>query len=262
MRAFTLYEEARAQGRLWSPRLLNPNVFYDASQLETLKFSSAGAINSWADRMGKGPNLTPIASGVPTWGKLGSAGAVQYLGTGGLQTTSGNSALVIAAPFTVFTLFRIDSLASTRPLYMLGSSSALLECLKIRFNISGSPLHLDNGTNRALGSNLAISTNYSLLETHDTAAVRCRYKLNGASSTNWGSDDGGTISSTTGRLSLGWDPESSIAAIGAIACFMLLAGIIDELNSRRVEGWAFWKWGIASSLPAKHMFRNSPPLIG
>jgi hypothetical protein len=59
-------DEARLQGRLWSPNGLRLGAWYDASDLSTITTVSGG-VSDWRDKSGNGRNLTATATQRPTY---------------------------------------------------------------------------------------------------------------------------------------------------------------------------------------------------
>lgn len=246
------------QGRLWTPELLGSGLIFDFSRRDTWTLNS-----TLQDLRGLASLARATGTSSMFATTLGTNLACGFFGNSGYHTTSANAWLQAnaAAPITIFSVWRCDSLGGVNGLVQIGTSSVALESIRTRLG-TGSVLVSNDSSTIRIGSAFVVGTEYLLVQTHDTSAPRHRFRFNGSSFATWASDDGGSLVSTTGALGIGWDAEGSNGMRGAIAAVCVIPGIISTLDAQNLEGWAAHKWGITARLPATHPFKNTPPLIG
>src|SRR5688500_5791938 len=99
-------DEARLQGRLWTPAVLRPHAWYDAQDVSTI--STATGVSEWRDKSGNGRHVTQATgTAQPAYnqGRINARPAVTFDGGDALLNTSfgltGSSLTVFAV--AVFT---------------------------------------------------------------------------------------------------------------------------------------------------------------
>jgi hypothetical protein len=234
-------DEARLQGRLWTPNGLRLAAWYDASDLSTITTVS-GAVTNWRDKSGNGRNLTGLSSR-PTYtaNGLNNRPALSWpLGGGQAGMTWTGAAF---NPVRTFGVARYEGLIP------FGQTSALLS-----FNYSGlNDLFLAGTTDLWLFDRLVFLNGNESSSNVALPAV--------ASPFLWADN----TTTTAGRTAL-WIGNhgggQSPPWRGKIAEVVITLFEPTLRDRRTIEGYLAWKWGLNANLPANHPFRNRPPLIG
>lgn len=235
------YDEARLQGRLWTPDLAQPALWLDAADPSTI--TVATGVSEWRDKSGNNrhvsqgtearqPSLAPNSlnglSGLD-WGSSSNAK--------GLSTSS----LLVAAqvfavakydgtnPFSAYASIYCGDPSFYRPIFTNNSGTGWL---------GSAQNHLNGGD--ASATALPTISNPFIVRTANS---------NTSSATRTASYIGADSSFFGGRS---W--------IGKIYEIIIFPTILSTQNSLKVEGYLARKWGIP--LDARHPFVNRPPLIG
>lgn len=252
------YDEARLQGRLWTPALLRSSgklwAWYDPHQ-SAITFATG--ISQFNDLSGRGNNATQATTTKqPAWSPANKWGrpAVSYDGTSDCFFTpdSGYNGTNGLAAFLAFE--RSNTAATYRSL--IGCNQAAAPAFRI-----------DQTTNRLNLDRLG-TTNLA------TTATACPVGFNVAGfvcSTNlsqiWMN---GALTQTATNPSF----PSGIQTIGGIDQnpsfpFDALMGEVVVMHfsptafeRQSLEGYLAWKWGTVGNLVADHRCKNRPPLIG
>ena len=243
-RGLNPYDEARLQGRLWSPDVLRPSVWFDAADLSTLTLVSGDA-SEWRDKSGNGRTVTQTtAARRPTYLAYGFNGrptldwgsAINNKGFQNLSVSNFNPTRYFivadydgADPFNEYTGLVAHTFTQGTDIIITNNTSTIW--------YSGSYFH--NGNPTATATALpTISSPFVLAS-------------NFAQSTNRTNLFIGNDRFLTG-LTRGW--RGKISEVFAL-------DYVPSVAQRQVaEGYLAWKWGIR--LDARHPFVNRPPLIG
>ena len=239
-----IYDEARLQGRLWTPDLLRPSVWFDAADLSTLTLVNGDA-SEWRDKSGYGRRvsqptparrLTYVEFGLNGRPTLDWGAAINNKGLQNLSLSNFNPTryFIVAHyegpnPFNEYAGLVSHTFNASTDIIITNNAGNTYW--------SGTYFHNGNPTATAtalptisspfvLASNFAHNTNRTALFIGND-----RFLTN---------------------LTRGW--RGKISEVFAIDYVPSVA----ERN--RAEGYLAWKWGIR--LDASHPFVNRPPLIG
>jgi hypothetical protein len=234
-------DEARLQGRLWSPDALRLGAWYDAADLATIATAS-GAVTDWRDKSGNGRNLTAVSTQRPTYTANGfnNRPAINYgaaLNTNRMSWTG--------AAFNPVRTFGVAHWEGPNP--FVGYSGLL------SFNYAGnSDLFLAEESRQWFGSR-SVFLNGNDPIANPLPTIQSPFL--------WGDNEAANAGRTF--MWIGADRnENNRGWRGKIAevVITLLAPTLQE--RRTIEGYLAWKWGLDANLPASHPYRNRPPLIG
>jgi len=251
-RGVSRYDEARLQGRLWTPRHAGGDLRFwmQADQPETLTLAS-GSVSNWADAGGSGRAwVQTTGASQPTWTAGGWDGVRPSLSFDGTADHMSMTVTAIAQPFTLILVARRTS----TPV-----NAHLTEGVSVgnRVIIGGS----DGGSKSIIFAGASLTG-----PTVDTAAHVFGGVYNGASSSNI--VDGTTASSgnagahTWANQYLFLAPHSgTFRGVGHVFGLCLIAGGSAHMAARMI-GYFAWASGLQNSLAGTHQFRNAPPLIG
>ena len=267
------YDEARLQGRLWTPALLRPSLWLDASDISTITVSSG--VSEWRDKSGNGRHAaTAVRQPILSFNVQNSLSAITFTAS---SATKLDTPVFSIAPNREFCSFGVVSgaglvaPASTYPRIwgtLGGGDSAGGGSTYPQGFFGGGPA---NGTAMLIAGGTGVTQpQVTSLPTNQAVLLTGRFGTAGQSAnTSSISAFGGTISSLasqTGALStsgirIGADVgTSSVSAWNSWIGEIILTTGISLAQSMVVEGYLSWKWGVR--LVASHPFANRPPLIG
>lgn len=256
-RGIDRYDEARLQGRLWTPAAEAANLYswLDASNLPSLTFTT-GLISSWQDQSGRGMNASTVFSS--DYATLQANPFAVYSANAGPQsleiaglTSSTYDLLIVAKP---------NAAGSWRTLVWNSSNNhAVL---------------IESGTNR-LGSYTGSFIPAGSLTWPNQVGLG--YVSIRASGDIQMSRDGGdlvalsgealTLSTTMRVLNTGPGGAQGWGATHELI-FLPVSSTTRPPLKEKCEGYAAWKWkalgagDLVGNLAASHSFKNRPPLIG
>jgi hypothetical protein len=258
-------DEARLQGRLWSPRVLNPTLWVKANAPGTLTVSGTTVTG-----------VTDAASGA-AWTVAGSIGR-DLTQLGGLPTLRLNNAtenqiLTIAQSYagngiTLVSLHRNRSTSGSRIQYgrLFSLWRATLDYVS---NDGGILTYGVTGTNGvAFYRAVAITAQTSpLINDVWGCVVATRSGTSVTMSLDGGTRTTGTTAAANfnfGNVRIGNDdgPRADSGMDGYIAENLLITRALSLPEELALTGYLAWEWGRVGTLPAAHPFRNRPPLIG
>ena len=259
-------DEARLQGRLWTPAAESGDLsgWFDASARESLSFATG--ISQMRSRHSSAVVLEQGGgANQPAFAPAGINGrpAADFVGANHLmlQFTTANG--LMANAFTAVLAFnvRATSGGNTRILTWLPTAgddfnSASAIALVTR-NAANSIQTFQNNAARA--TTTAADGELQIFAV-DSDGTTCRHFRNGVAG---GSGAWGGISLGAGRWGVG-----CFSSAGSSTDYRGLWGeaVIVRRHSpalrQRVEGYLAWKWGLQDRLAASHPHRNSPPLTG
>jgi hypothetical protein len=247
-------DEARLQGRLWSPALLRPALWLDAADLSTISIATDG-VEQWRDKSGNAVHATQATS----------AQRLTYDATGfnGLPCLSAAGANVMVLPTlpltsggVVFYGFSVNDTGYG----VVANNSGHWD----RFGGDGRsyPGLLRSVRLEALALSMPTTGRHIMCYIANPAS-EYTIRRNGAQIHTSGSF---TFENNIAGLGAGHNIAAAgtggTALIGSIVEIAVVPGIMSLADIQRVEGYLANKWGLDANLPANHPFRNRPPLIG
>ena len=273
-RGVSRYDEARLQGRLWTPDLLRPALWLDAADLSTVTVIG-GAVSEWRDKSGnqrhaatavRGPSLLANAQkGLP---------AVNFTAASGTKLDTSDFPI---APSRQFCAFAVASAAG-----LLGGSTyrriwvakginpdALQAGSTYSQGYMGSGANAGSAMMIAGGTGITAPVVTGLGNLAPVLLTGAFGTAGAASNENTISANGGarqSLSAQSGALSttgirIGNDVSTNfVSSWNSWVAEIIFTGAIAFYTLQIVEGYLSWKWGI--TLAASHPFANRPPLIG
>lgn len=270
------YDEARRQGRLWSPRLLRGDLtlaaWHDAADFSTLTTSS-GRVSQWSDKSGNNRHQKQSTSGSQPLLELDGFNALPTLyfdGARSLATwngSAGDAGLGSAAIYSAFAAGTMDSgAASNARLITLEDTGSGQDFQAgfgyIPFMRQGSANTVQSYGGPVNGSNLS-SVAVTL-----SAALNLASIYDGTTQTTYlhgtpGTPTAVTVTAFTGDLiNIGSRQGNLDRWTGRVSEFLLIKGSVPSNVRQRIGGYIAWRWKMVESLVASHPFKNRPPLIG
>jgi hypothetical protein len=252
------YDEARIQGRLWTPDYQPfTEGCWDLHDLSTV--TVATGISQIFDKSGKGRHMVQPTSGIQmalVGGPGGIGFGAQSTGTQYLYATTPSGSYNVSTSMAECIVYQRNA----------GSSGAVTD---MRNTGNGTPLIDDNGSigfgaRRRNDAGTIVSTtgqtgdnnwNISTIA-HDGATIYSRKNGGNTLSTN----SSGTMSGIN-RITM----NGNGFTLGGSLCNVTIASIIvvsDFTAMEKLEGHLAWKWQLFDNLSSSHRFKNRPPLIG
>jgi hypothetical protein len=272
-RGVSLVDEARLQGRLWTPAQVLPSLWLDGADLSTLSMSGS-SVTQWRDKSGNARHATTTVRN-PGITRVNNLNVINFTASGATRldtpdfniapnrqfctfaVVSGGGLLGGSTYRRIFTAKGVnpDTLAagSTYPQGYLGSGANAGTAMQIAGgNGIATPIvtGLDTGPQLLTGAfgTAGLAANGNSISANGGARSVLTGQTGALSTTGIrvGSDNG----TAGGSAWNGWIAE----------LIMTLALSFPQVQA--VEGYLAWKWGLVANLPAAHPFKNRPPLIG
>lgn len=99
--------------------------------------------------------------------------------------------------------------------------------------------------------------------TNATLANRIKFAANGGSLVgNNERNQGVTTNAPTFTLQIGASGNNGLVFSGDYCELIIFNSLLSTQNEQLVEGYLAWKWGLQSSLPNDHPYKNAAPTIG
>lgn len=254
-----IYLEAQYQQRLWTPAVLRPDFWFDASDASTVTTVS-GNVSEWRDKSGNGRNLSEAinrpAYSIENRNGLNaisfSSASQQNLAATGLSLTyTSQSNFIVSRPNSPELNARLwsQSDASTD----FGTASHY-----IPFFFEPSVLSIHTFLNGGNRSSLSyVNSAWTQIASIINGTQLVNYQNGTAASAYVHSWPGKTFTRFGVSQAFSGASQKLIADVGEIVVLNYDASLRDR---QLVEGYLSWKWGIR--LAADHPYVNRPPLIG
>ena len=256
-RGFNRYDEARLQGRLWTPGfdVIRTGLRLNANTRITVV---SGAVSQWDDTEGRWSFTQSNASLRPLYSSTGWNGTPAVNVTAATQVLVGTTTFTPLVGATGLTTFAWVRHTATGWIWEHGNASpgARTGLAVIDNTLYG----VINGevTTGALPAN----TNNLLVWRFDgSAATKSTLRLNGENLAS-GGITATALTTNAGALNIGFgvDPNTFL---GFMPELIILPYAADDALIQKIEGFLAWQDGQRSrGLAASHPFVNRPPLIG
>ncbi|WP_414755536.1 hypothetical protein [Anabaena sp. CCY 9910] len=262
---------------VWSPiRLPESRLWLDARDVSTFTFNSSN-ISQWIDKTA-GRRFQQATSGnQPVYDTTGFNGlpCLSFNGSSQLlRTPAGGPGAIdnanilrnTAQAMAYIVIETGASFSSGRALFISTPTSAIP---KLALYSSASGLHsmigrrLNSDTNQVIntGANTrSLSTKYIQGALVDYSGANAKIRINGSE----------LVSATFQTAGLAADGNPSATSVGAESnganyflgkiAEVVVAHTSDLSESQKLEGYLAHKWGMASTLPNDHPYKNLPPL--
>jgi hypothetical protein len=269
-------DEARLQGRLWSPEELRPIAWYDASDLSTLTLGASG-ITAWRDKLGRSalnltatgnPGLAAVNAPPVSWTPLP---VVVFNGTSHLMT---GAAISNYAPTTGFSSIAVVRVTNAQgwigngdgaPPVWTDAQGWVGMVVKQRFGgqLQGG-IYIYNSSDRTIWADLTSSTapeagivyvEFASASSHTVATNMSATVLAGNPAGAQGGNAGASYRLGISNKFLGME-------LGELLHF---AHALSPAQRAKVEGSLAWKWSLRPRLAVpvpRHPHAGRPPLIG
>lgn len=258
------FDEARHQGRLWTPSALRQTgllvAWFDAADLSTLVQGGTG-LSQWSDKSGFGRHLSQATGALqPVWTQSvfdSRLPAVTY--DSGQYMAGSISAGVFSAGITVVSVFQKWGTAVAFETGVNRTVAAVAQPID-RYNATVFPYTSTNSVPAVFDYSTA-TTATIFVQRGNVTANNYTERVNGsASGVNAHIMLTAQDTATTFHMNTRADVFTSGRMYWRRA--ILCSDAVTDRDRDRLEGYAAWTDGLQSKLPASHPYKNSPPLIG
>ena len=216
----------------------------------TIKPAEGSLVSSWSDKSGLGNNATAVGTITYRDNSMvyDTANGTYFLGNTSNTTNS----------LTLFTVCLVNTIAVSPRLFSASTANnALAFNTASAFTLAtiGASTSLRAFRNNASLSVLTMPVGSSFIDTQLFDGTNNTHFLNGTA---------GTPVASTGNFNLlvynvgSINGEQSVVSFnGRFQEVILYPSALNQGQREQVEGYLAWKWGLQSSLPANHPYRNS-----
>lgn len=279
---------------LWTPSAISTALWLDASDSSTLFDAVSGgsavaldsAIARWQDKSGNGRHVTQSTG---TWRPIrkgairNSLDVVRFDGADDFLIAASSSDWIFlhsSTNATVYTVQRIADVASPNAVYFLlatrssGFNTGWYAAYDDRSSLSRSQVVFDVAyyggatsvanltANNALPGNSWAQINFINNNTAVSATDRSEIRINAGVAVK-NNVDTPTINSSSplSALRIGSGVSTGFL-LGDIGEIVIRTGVDTTETRQLMEGYLAWKWGLQTSLPSDHPYRNGAPTSG
>jgi hypothetical protein len=262
---------------IWSPlNLSGCALWLDAADTSSITFSSGTNVSLWNDKSGNGRNATNAGTGNPTYATniINSKPAIQFNLDNYLQTPSFTMNSITRTSFVIYrhTSNTFPANSQYYNLYFLiGSSGNSFQFAAFRENAN--PYKWLHGLAiTSVGYFPEATTPYYTGNTQPQNPNFLLVAQRSTSNTGYVGVNGSNLSlNFTNNTSL--FPQTEALQVGKtttnagsgnvaghhLAEIIVYNSALSTAQRQQVEGYLAWKWGLQSSLPSNHPYKNIPP---
>jgi hypothetical protein len=240
----------------FSPKsVANLNLWLDSADASTL-VTSGTSVTQWNDKSGSGNNGTAVGT-ISNTGTINKLTALSWSGSGSTYFTG---ALVNSGTtLTVLSVFLMNS-SSYATARVLGLAKPGFN----DFNNTAYTAAIERNSGN-FDSYRSSSSRGSISGTFGSAVQVCSL-YNGTNHTIYKNGTAGTTVASTGNFGYtnyqvagSFGEESLTPYNGLIGEVIHYNGALTTEQRQKLEGYLAWKWGLVSSLPSTHPYKNIPP---
>jgi hypothetical protein len=278
-------DEARLQGRLWTPTQLRTALWLDAADLSTI--SVATGASTWRDKSGNQRHFTQGTGGTqPTLTPNGLNGLNVLSFNGSQWLTSANTAatwnfLHNTNGSSIFAVWKAGNSSDPNAAHGLMGTNAATSAnigtyiayddrasaprnngLLVQVSGGGSTSVSAASADGLMPANTPVILSHIADPNNGTPANRSFVRVNKTLSQINTQPTAPSASNASHLLQIGAVGNNTVPLIGYIAEIIILAFIASAKVRQQIEGYLAWRWTLREALVAGHPFANRPPLTG
>jgi hypothetical protein len=283
-------------GAPWTPDLLSPAGWWDASVNEDVIIYPGNLVGEWLDRSGNGRDMVQAVGAyqpeyIPEY--INGKKVISFNGANWLQHTASPAGLLPVGQITnVAYVSRKNIAGAIGMVYYAnnnpvpgvttsdtkwdgrGSGGAdILEASEAhndfadstRMHFQDAPTFYSNPASSTIDTTSPPNIPLVVCQFNRASQAVLSHLINVvtvyetvSSVSNWSKDHIATTIVLGGHGSLG-TPTRRLN--GAIAEVIVWTGALTDATRNKVEGYLAWKWGLVSGLPANHPYKNGAPTV-
>lgn len=253
-------------GRPWTPADIATSLWLDAADSSTLFDATSGGslpgngvgVARWEDKSGNGRHVTQATSGnrpIRSVGVRNSLDVIRFDGSDDRLIGTG----FLTDNFSVYMVGRKRDLVINRMAWFSQNNNTFNSQRLILFS---------ERTTGSITAAMQVGTFGSVAGSPSGVFAQWGYTRSGTTGNVFRNSTGGAVTVNSGNV------QNTSLAIGAgnnadtvdctdvdICEIVVLSSVSSTFERQRIEGYLAHKWGIQSSLPSGHPYRNNPPTI-
>jgi hypothetical protein len=250
-RGLSEYDSARGQGRLWTPAVLRPDAWFDASDFSTI--TVATGVSEWRDKSGNGLNLSPTST-APTL-KIESQNGLNSIAYASTPTVTAAFSKTYTEQSNIAVFKSALSGANRRLWSNLNGSSSEITYIPMRTSFTGaSEVYLQSEFGSTGRAGYRFKPDIWNIFYSSISSTQILTAGNGSSVTSYSLTWSGATVTRFGH------PPYDTWGGGELGEVLVYPFAASDAQRQVIEGYMAWKWAIP--LAADHPFANRPPLIG
>ena len=278
-------DEARLQGRLWTPDQLRTALWLDAADLSTISVTTGAS--TWRDKSGNQRHFAQATGGNQSTLTPNGLNGLNVLSFNGSQwLTSVNTAatwnfLHNANGSSIFAVWKAGNISDPNAIYgLMGSNAATSSNIGTYIAYddrasaprnNGVLAQVSGGGTNSLSAasadglmpgNTPVILSHIADPNNGTPGNRSFVQVNKTLSQVNASTAAPSASNASFALQIGALGNNTVPLIGYVAEIIILASIASARVRQQIDGYLAWKWALREALTAGHPFANRPPLIG
>jgi hypothetical protein len=278
-------DEARMQGRLWTPAQLRTALWLDAADLSTISVTTGAS--TWRDKSGNQRHFTQgTGETQPTLTPNGLNGLNVLSFNGSQWLTSANTAatwnfLHNSNGSSIFAVWKAGNSSDPNAVYGLMGTNAATSAnigtyiafddrasaprnngVLAQVSGGGSTSVSAASADNLMPANTPVILSHIADPNNGTPANRSFVRVNKTLSQINTLSTAPSASNASFTLQIGAVGSNTVPLIGYIAEIIILASIASARVRQQIDGYLAWRWALREALTAGHPFANRPPLIG
>jgi len=251
----------------WTPaQLPGLALWLDAADASTITLNGS-TVSQWNDKSGNGRNASQAtAANQPTYSATGlnGKGTLSFDGTNDSMTILGGSIPLHTALSGnnnhSATMLIFPERTSNLPVLFHSPPGSGGYHFLFELNSPGFYwIYSSTGPQRVYNSGFTVNTT-SFFTANKINATAGDLYLNGAMQSSFAGNFGATPTLSSAFL-LGSYSTPSFNYKGKFGEIIFTEFSLSTTDRERLEGYLAWKWGLETSLPTGHPFRNTPPTV-
>ena len=278
-------DEARIQGRLWTPAQLRTALWLDAADLSTI--SVATGVSIWRDKSGSQRNFSQPTGGTQPTLTPNGLNANNVLSFNGSQWFASDSAVATwnflhnANGSSIFAVWKAGNIDNPNAVNgLMGTNAATSSNIGtyiahddragvprnngvlVQVSGGGSTSVSAASADNLMPANTPVILSHIADPGNSTAANRSFMRVNRTLSQTNASTNTPSASNASLALQVGACGNNTFPLTGYIAEIVVLASIASTKVRQQIDGYLAWKWALREALITGSPFLNRPPLIG
>lgn len=252
---------------LWTPSAISTALWLDASDSSTLYDATSGGslvagngtIARWEDKSGNVRHVTQSNASLRPTRRTGIQNGLDVTRFDGSDRLI-NSTLSFAQPTTIFLVTKVDSTDSGAAVFIDSYNSSQHVIYRGSSTDNPGAFVAASGASRPLAGTANNNFNIHAAVFNGASGL---YVLNGDNSSSGSIGTNSLSGISIGDLRGNPSPlVGGYSLTGDIGEVVILGSAASTTTRELMEGYLAWKWGIESSLPVGHPYKNAVPTIG
>jgi hypothetical protein len=243
--------------RPWTPADITTAAWFDAADAGTITQDALGDVSQWDDKSGNGNHaVQPAGNRQPDYGafQINGRDTLTFISSDQDCFETSTSFLDVTQAFSLFFVFRPTGLGERRALLQQTDGTGKGRSL-FYHDETGVLASLLGGGTQVLGVTPLVNGTTYLGEMTYNGSDTITFYLNG----NFEASHSKTAEAADGFFRIGTNKNANgVFWEGQIAEFACYQSVSDS-DRQKTEGYLAWKWGLTSSLPVGHPYKDSPP---